>query len=68
MEGEPKFDDLEKRLAAGPVISVPTITLEGDAVARFANTGAYSSWCKELSVPYGSFMTMAQPSQGNAAG
>src|SRR5262249_18554731 len=30
-EGEPKFDNLEKRLAAGPVISVPTITLEGDA-------------------------------------
>ena len=30
-EGEPKFDDLEKRLAAGPVITVPTITLEGDA-------------------------------------
>jgi len=30
-EGEPKFDSLEKRLAAGPVINVPTITLEGDA-------------------------------------
>jgi pimeloyl-ACP methyl ester carboxylesterase len=30
-EGESKYDDLEKRLAAGPVISVPTITLEGDA-------------------------------------
>jgi pimeloyl-ACP methyl ester carboxylesterase len=30
-EGEPKYDDLEKRLAAGPVITVPTITLEGDA-------------------------------------
>jgi len=30
-EGESKFDDLEKRLAAGPVITVPTITLEGDA-------------------------------------
>jgi len=30
-EGEPKYDDLEKRLAAAPVISVPTITLEGDA-------------------------------------
>jgi pimeloyl-ACP methyl ester carboxylesterase len=29
--GEPKFDDLEKRLAESPVISVPTITLEGDA-------------------------------------
>ena len=30
-EGEPKYDDLEKRLAEGPLISVPTITLEGDA-------------------------------------
>jgi pimeloyl-ACP methyl ester carboxylesterase len=30
-EGEPKYDDLEKRLAGGPVITVPTITLEGDA-------------------------------------
>jgi pimeloyl-ACP methyl ester carboxylesterase len=29
--GEPKYADLEKRLAEGPVISVPTITLEGDA-------------------------------------
>jgi pimeloyl-ACP methyl ester carboxylesterase len=30
-EGEPKYDELEKRLAEGPVITVPTITLEGDA-------------------------------------
>jgi len=30
-EGEPKYDDLEKRLAGSPVITVPTITLEGDA-------------------------------------
>jgi pimeloyl-ACP methyl ester carboxylesterase len=30
-EGEPKYDDLEKRLAQAPVITVPTITLEGDA-------------------------------------
>jgi pimeloyl-ACP methyl ester carboxylesterase len=29
--GEPKYDDLEKRLAESPVITVPTITLEGDA-------------------------------------
>jgi pimeloyl-ACP methyl ester carboxylesterase len=29
--GEPQYDDLEKRLATGPLISVPTITLEGDA-------------------------------------
>ena len=30
-EGEPKYAELEKRLAAFPVIAVPTITLEGDA-------------------------------------
>jgi pimeloyl-ACP methyl ester carboxylesterase len=30
-EGEPKYNDLEKRLAESPVISRPTITLEGDA-------------------------------------
>jgi pimeloyl-ACP methyl ester carboxylesterase len=30
-EGEAKYDDLEKRLAEAPVITVPTITLEGDA-------------------------------------
>jgi pimeloyl-ACP methyl ester carboxylesterase len=30
-EGEPKYDELEKRLAESPDITVPTITLEGDA-------------------------------------
>jgi len=30
-EGEAKYDDIEKRLAEAPVITVPTITLEGDA-------------------------------------
>ena len=30
-EGEPQYDALEQRLAQGPVIAVPTITLEGDA-------------------------------------
>src|SRR5215470_4341938 len=30
-EGEAKYDDIEKRLAAAPTIGVPTITLEGDA-------------------------------------
>jgi pimeloyl-ACP methyl ester carboxylesterase len=29
--GEPQYDTLEQRLAAAPVINVPTITLEGDA-------------------------------------
>jgi pimeloyl-ACP methyl ester carboxylesterase len=30
-EGEAKYADLEKKLATAPVISVPTITMEGDA-------------------------------------
>jgi pimeloyl-ACP methyl ester carboxylesterase len=30
-DGERKYDDIEKRLATGPVITVPTITMEGDA-------------------------------------
>jgi pimeloyl-ACP methyl ester carboxylesterase len=29
--GEPRFDELERRLALGPVIGVPTITMESDA-------------------------------------
>lgn len=31
VEGEPEYDDLERRLAKAPTIAVPTITLEGDA-------------------------------------
>jgi pimeloyl-ACP methyl ester carboxylesterase len=30
-EGDPQYDALEQSLAAGPVISVPTITLDGDS-------------------------------------
>lgn len=30
-EGEARYDDLEARLATGPTIAAPTITLEGDA-------------------------------------
>ena len=30
-EGERQYDDFERRLAQGPVINVPSITLEGDA-------------------------------------
>jgi pimeloyl-ACP methyl ester carboxylesterase len=29
--GEPQYEDLERQLATGPIITVPTITLEGDA-------------------------------------
>jgi pimeloyl-ACP methyl ester carboxylesterase len=42
-EGEAKYDELEKRLAAGPTISVPTITLEGDANgASHPDPGSYA--------------------------
>jgi pimeloyl-ACP methyl ester carboxylesterase len=30
-DGETRYDDLEQRLAQGPTIAVPTITMEGDA-------------------------------------
>jgi pimeloyl-ACP methyl ester carboxylesterase len=30
-QGDPKYDDMDKRLAVAPVIAVPTITMEGDA-------------------------------------
>ena len=41
--GESKYDDLERRLATGPVITIPTITLEGDANgAPHAEPNAYA--------------------------
>jgi pimeloyl-ACP methyl ester carboxylesterase len=40
--GEAQYDDLERQLADGPVITVPTITLEGDANgAPHPEPGAY---------------------------
>jgi pimeloyl-ACP methyl ester carboxylesterase len=42
-EGESKYDELEKRLAAGPIITVPTITMEGDENgAPHLEPGAYA--------------------------
>ena len=49
-EGEPKYDDLEKRLAEAPVISVPTITLEGDA--NGAPHPDASAYAKKFSAKY----------------
>lgn len=49
-EGEPKYDALEKRLAAAPVIAVPTITLEGDA--NGAPHPAASAYAKKFSGKY----------------
>ena len=44
-EGDPKYDALEKKLAAGPVIGVPTITLDGDSdgVAPASDGSAYAA-------------------------
>ena len=42
-EGEPRYDDLERRLAAAPAITVPTITMEGDSNgAPHLDPGAYA--------------------------
>jgi pimeloyl-ACP methyl ester carboxylesterase len=49
-QGEPKYDDFEKRLAEGPVITVPTITLEGDA--NGAPHPDASSYAKKFSGKY----------------
>lgn len=50
VEGEAKYDDLEKRLATGPVITVPTITLESDA--NGAPHPDPSSYAKKFSGKY----------------
>jgi pimeloyl-ACP methyl ester carboxylesterase len=44
-EGDPHYDDLERRLAEGPAIATPTITLDGDTdgVAPATDGTAYAS-------------------------
>lgn len=49
-EGEPPYAELEKRLAAAPIIGVPTITLEGDA--NGAPHPDASSYAKKFSGKY----------------
>ena len=49
-DGEAKYDDLERKLAEGPVISVPTIALEGDA--NGAPHPDPSSYAKKFSGKY----------------
>jgi pimeloyl-ACP methyl ester carboxylesterase len=49
-EGEAEYDELEKRLAEGPVITVPAITLEGDA--NGAPHPDPSAYAKKFSGPY----------------
>jgi pimeloyl-ACP methyl ester carboxylesterase len=49
-DGEPKYDEFEKRLAAAPIIVVPAITLEGDA--NGAPHPDASSYAKKFSGKY----------------
>ena len=49
-EGEPRFDELEQRLARKPVITVPTITLEGDA--NGAPHPPPAAYARQFSGPY----------------
>ena len=49
-DGEPRYDILEKQLAEGPVITVPAITLEGDA--NGAPQPESSSYAKKFSGKY----------------
>ena len=49
-DGEPEYAELEQRLAEGPLITVPTITLEGDANgAPHLESAAYAA---KFSGPY----------------
>jgi pimeloyl-ACP methyl ester carboxylesterase len=55
-EGEAKYDNFEKRLAEFPVITVPTITLEGDANgAPHTDGSAYANRAQSASRGSASF-------------
>lgn len=49
-EGEPAYAELEKKLAAGPAITVPSITMEGDA--NGAAHPAPEAYAKKFTGPY----------------
>ena len=49
-DGEAKYDELERRLAAGPSINVPAVTLEGDA--NGAPHPAPASYAPKFTGPY----------------
>jgi pimeloyl-ACP methyl ester carboxylesterase len=69
-EGESKYEDLEKRLAEAPIISVPTITLEGDA--NGAPHPDAASYAKKFSGKYAHRVIKGghrtQSASGSAAG
>src|SRR4030095_5519619 len=49
-QGESRYDELERRLAQAPIISVPTITMGGDANGAFH--APPSSYAKRFAGPY----------------
>jgi len=56
--GDARFDDIEKRLATAPTISVPTITMEGDAngaphPAPSAYASKFTGWYEHRDVTGG---------------
>ena len=68
-EGEPQYDELEKRLAEAPVIAVPTITLEGDANGAPHRTPVPMPRSSRASMHTGSSgRRRAQPAPGSPAG
>ena len=68
-DGEPQYDALETQLAAGPVITVPTITLEGDANgAPHPDPRAYATKFAGLCPPARRGRCRAQSAARSAAG
>lgn len=50
-QGDPRYDRLERQLAAGPVVTVPTVTLDGGK-DPFTAAGDGSSYRDRFSGPY----------------
>ena len=69
-QGEPRYDDLEKRLAEGPIITVPTITLEGDAngAPHPAPQRVFEEILRQVCAPSHHGWGWAQSASGSAAG
>jgi pimeloyl-ACP methyl ester carboxylesterase len=67
-QGEAKYDELEKRLAQGPVISVPTITMEGDANgAPHPPQGLCQEVHRQVRASHGEWRHRSQPAAGSTA-
>ena len=69
-DGEPEYAELERRLAEGPVIAVPAITLEGDANgAPHPEPDAYADEVRRpVFAPDDQGRHRAQPSPGSSGG